>query len=353
MELALYHPAHGYYEQSNSAIGRGGDFFTSVSVGDLFGKLLAFQFAEWLPPEETVFAGSRSCQIVEAGAHDGRLAFDILDFFTAHRQALLERMEYWIIEPSARRRKQQLETLKPFAAKVSWFEGWNQVPDGGVRGIIFANELLDAMPVHRLGWDAVRRQWFEWGVGMSEDRFVWVRMRECSSEKLAGLIDCPELSAEVERILSDGFIVETCPPAVEWWSQAAKALSSGRLLTLDYGQEARGLIRPERTQGTLRAYWKHRATDNLLAHVGEQDLTADVNFDAIRRAGEAVGLRTEVISEQGRFLTRVAETIWRGRKPFPPWTKKWTRQFRTLTHPAQMGEVFRVLVQSRTGPVAI
>src|SRR5439155_3439568 len=149
MELALYHPTLGYYERNQRQIGRSGDFYTSVSVGKLFGQLLGFQFARWI---EGLRASRR--QIVEAGAHDGRLALDILTYLRAHRPALMRAIEYWVIEPSARWRKKQKETLLKFAPHVRWFDSVESLPASGARGIIFANEFLDALPLNRLFWDA-------------------------------------------------------------------------------------------------------------------------------------------------------------------------------------------------------
>src|SRR5205085_2631449 len=102
MELALYCPVYGYYEKEADTIGRRGDYYTSVSVGSLFGELLAFQFAEWLEQCGVTKGAERQTQIVEAGAHDGKLAADILHWLREYRSELFNRLEYWILEPSAR-----------------------------------------------------------------------------------------------------------------------------------------------------------------------------------------------------------------------------------------------------------
>jgi len=104
MELALYCPVHGYYETKKDNPGRHGDFYTSVGVGELFGRLLAFQFAEWLEEVRSAECGVR---IVEAGAHDGQLARDILTWLQLNRPVLHAQIEYWIIEPSAQRQEWQ------------------------------------------------------------------------------------------------------------------------------------------------------------------------------------------------------------------------------------------------------
>lgn len=359
MELALYHPVHGYYERDAPTVGRRGDFFTSVSVGNLFGELLAFQFAEWLAEyfETREAVASPMCQIVEAGAHDGRLAADILGHLRAYRPTLFDRLEYCIVEPSVRRRAWQRETLRPFERQVRWFPsfaGLTSQRPSGVHGVIFANELLDAFPVHRLGWDAKETGWFEWGVKFDGGRFAWTRLsgglplKAC--QPLATFHNpSVELSPALLAVLPDGFTVEACPAAVHWWRQAAQVLEWGVLLTLDYGLRAEEFFAPQRAAGTLRAYRDHRGVDDLLAEPGAQDLTAHVNFTALQDAGEAIGLTTEGLVSQAKLLTKIFAATHQVPAQFPAWTPERTRQFQTLTHPEHLGRPFKVLLQS-AGP---
>ncbi len=346
MELALYCPNFGYYEHLERSPGRRGDFYTSVSVGSLFGELLAAQFAEWL---EAVPQKER--QIVEAGAHDGQLARDILHWLQRNHRELSDSLEYWILEPSERRRQSQGERLREFGEKVKWFTEWGAVPGTGVNGIIFSNELLDAMPVHRLGWNAAKREWFEWGVGTEEGKFVWKRMHQfqVSSFKFQGegrAFFELNWSEELLAVLPDGFTTEICPAAVDWWRQAAAALRAGRLLTFDYGLEAEEFFAPERKDGTLRAYHAHRLSVDLLAEPGEQDLTAQVNFTAIRDAGEGAGLVTESFVTQGQFLMSMVQKLAETPEA-AGWLVSRNRELQTLTHPEHLGSRFRVLTQSR------
>ena len=251
MELALYHPDHGYYQTNDQSIGKAGDFFTSVSVGKVFGELLAFQFAEWLeafdanelaegsspsssslvprprPRKGDSKSKSRTrtrdededdrapLQLVEAGAHDGRLAADILTWLRLHRAELFEQIDYWIIEPSIARQRWQQNTLKEFAPRVRWLRGLpgssssfslspntlkrELQPFSGVRGVIFSNELLDAMPVHRLGWDTKRQRWFEWGVGWEAHRVqqLTLALHATAAQRLAWLEEVITLAHRV------------------------------------------------------------------------------------------------------------------------------------------------------------
>jgi SAM-dependent MidA family methyltransferase len=365
MELALYCPLCGYYEKKRDTTGPRGDFYTSVNVGSLFGELLAFQFAEWL--KELQIAGSDKAragcglQIVEAGAHDGRLAKDILTWLLRRRPVLVEKVKYWIIEPSAPRQEWQCETLDEWSSHVRWSADFGSLPQDStgpvtnppsaistrqsVCGVIFSNELLDAMPVHRLGWDAKRRGWFEWGVSLNADRFVWTRLPDVLHPSTLFL----PASEELLDVLPDGFTAEACPAAEDWWRAAAGALKQGKLMTLDYGLSADEFFASQRTNGTLRAYHRHGLADDVLAHPGEQDLTAHVNFTALERAGEAAGLKTEKRLSQAQFLMSIAQRAWQAESGSGPWTREHTRQFQTLTHPQHLGRAFQVLLQSRAG----
>lgn len=391
MERALECPLLGFYEQERDSPGRRGHFFTSVSVGPMFGLLLAWQLAEWLRQLEAASrtAANQPLTIVEAGAHDGRLAADILGWLHAHRTRLWERVQYAIIEPSARRQTWQRATLANFADHVRWYaqlpaedshtqpasnpaelevgsqtscsdsgpgssEGQptclrsepkssERRPMPAVTGIIFSNELLDAMPAHRFGWDARQRRWFEWGVGWHQDRFVWVR-RDCLPPWAEARLALP---SELLAVLPDGFTTEIGLAAEAWWQQAARCLHAGWLVTFDYGLEAEEFFHPQRAAGTLRAYYQHRLEPDVLARPGEQDLTAHINFTAIQQAGEAAGLRTEDLLIQAQFLTRIAERVWRDQSSGGHWDAAQVRQFQTLVHPEHLGRAFRVLIQAR------
>ena len=370
-------------------------------------------------------------QIVEAGAHGGELAMDILTWLRENRPDLWAKLEYWILEPSETRRHWQQEKLDDFKRKVQWVTNWAALPDAsaqyhgrpphlgplplgwgegesspaqeqtgspplptssprpsdrprpsdgrGIKGegpwewgerrgegafrIIFSNELLDSFPAHRLGWDATKRVWFEWGVDLQNSKFTWTRMsddyRVSSVEggglgTVAQLLDASTLQRfdestplELRTVLPDGYTTEICPAATEWWQQAANALPCGKLLTIDYGSSAEELFAPHRKEGTLRAYRKHQPANDLLADPGEQDLTAHVNFSAVQQAGETAGLITEAFTTQEQLLASIASRIWNKMKPLNAWTASQKRQFQTLTHPDHLGRSFRVLIQSK------
>jgi len=352
MELALYCPETGYYEKNQDNVGRAGDFITSVSTGSLFGELLAFQFAEWLEQLPRLKPLSLSLKIVEAGAHDGKLAMDILGWLEKFRPKLFDEISYWIIEPSERRRSWQKNTLARFDGKIKWAHTLHQfqapeepghnVPN--LNGILFSNELLDAFPANRVGWDAKAKKWFEWGVVLDDEKFVWIKLEPRFRAYGANI---PRLPESLLAVLPDGYIIETSYRAESWWREAAaNTLLHGKLLTIDYGYTADEMFSPARLKGTLRAYHRHHVSDDLLAHPGEQDLTAHVNFSAIQQAGEEAGLKTETFCTQPQFLTRIFQKAV-AEKSFASLDAKQVRQFQTLTHPEHLGRAFRVLVQSR------
>ena len=341
MELALYGPETGYYEANRDRVGCAGDFITSVSTGSLFGELLAFQFAEWLEVE--IRSQKSELRIVEAGAHDGKLARDILDWLEKRRPELIAGMEYWILEPSPTRQQWQRKTLENFS-NVRWCAGFDDLKlktqNSKLTGVFFSNELLDAFPVRRLGWDAKGKNWFEWGVVLDGDKFDWAKILNLES----GIQNlCP---AELARILPDNYTVELSPGAENWWRTAAGILAHGKLIAIDYGYTAEEQFSPMRTNGTMRAYHRHQVSADLLANPGEQDLTAHVNFPRIQNSGAESGLKTESFCSQPQFLTQILGAAVKG-KGFPGLDAKQVRQFQTLTHPEHLGRAFRVLVQSR------
>ncbi|MGV3754360.1 MAG: class I SAM-dependent methyltransferase [Verrucomicrobiota bacterium] len=342
MELVLYHPALGYYEKPvPDQTGRQGDFYTSVSVGAVFGELLAhFILAQ---TREL----SRPMHIVEAGAHTGHLARDILQTLQTIAPELLAQTQYRILDPSAHRRAAQAETLKAFPNQVIWLNAIADLPDNSLHGVILSNELLDAFPVHRLGWSAADQAWFEWLVDWEDTLPTWYRT-ETTALPAELKPHLPAPSPELARLLPDGFTTEICPAAPAWWSQAARKLNAGCLLTFDYGLEALDFLSPERAQGTLRAYRNHRLVDNPLANPGEQDLTAHINFTALRETGEQAGLATIHDEAQARFLTRILAQASAGKGNHAlGWSPAQIRQFQTLTHPDHLGRSFRVLAQQR------
>jgi SAM-dependent MidA family methyltransferase len=333
MGLALYEPGLGYYERNPDNVGKKGDFYTSVSVGPLFGELLAFHLLPTL--ESLVRTGP--VEIVEAGAHDGRLTADLLGALDRFSPTLSGAVTARIVEPSPIRRRWQESRLAPFTDRIRWSEGLPR----RFRGILVCNELLDAFPVERWRWRSTTGRWTKQGVAAGVRGFHWVDLPDPAPE---GWIPEPALAA----VLPDGFARERCPAAAIWWTRAAEALEEGHLLTCDYGHADASLPDPTRPEGTLRGYRKHRHVEDPLADAGEVDLTAHVDFAEVRRAGEAAGLSTLHDGAQSGFLVGVMQETLAAPDRFGGWDAARVRAFQTLTHPQHLGRAFRTLEQSRT-----
>src|SRR5882757_8955277 len=252
MELALYCPVHGYYETQKDNVGRRGDFYTSVSTGELFGQLLASQFSKWLEQLKALNPQPSTLNLLEAGAHDGKLAKDILGWLRSNRPQLFEQIEYIILEPSSHRQAWQQETLKDFS-NVRWHDSQLSTLNSQLTGVIFSNELLDAMPVHRYGWDARNKKWFEWGVAVEGEKFVWAKIQTPDARRQTPDWNLPSsilhLPSSLLDVLPDGYTIETSPAAENWWREAAGILERGKLVAIDYGLTAAEQFSPARTNG--------------------------------------------------------------------------------------------------------
>lgn len=382
MQTALYDPDYGYYcRDFQNRVGKQGDFFTSVSVGPLLGTLIAFQSWDWQRKSESQQvpnhpqpACSRPFHLLECGAHDGVLASDVLNAARVHTHTKDSEpwpwLQYWILEPVSERQRWQREKIRSQAGEsnlenVRWISSWEEARHLNPVGwdLIFANELLDAFPIRRFCWNRKRQVWHEMAVGLNleETAMEWTllpdsasaELPECAHSKWLRENDC--LSE-----LPDQFIVEWSPAAEEWWAAAATFLSpGGRLWTLDYGHETDRFWDPTRAHGTLRGYKKHQLVESVLENPGEQDLTAAVHFTAIRQRGESAGLVTEThpYETQARNLTEIFKKLWILKESLTDqpaaswanftWNTQMNRQFQTLTHPEQLGSVFRALIQRK------
>jgi SAM-dependent MidA family methyltransferase len=288
MEIALYHPECGYYATRAQRSGRAGDFYTSVDVGPLFGACLAQHLARL--HERNVAQGA--FDLVEAAAGNGRLSKDILDAARRDFPALYSSLRLHLVERSDTARAQQVPTLGGHAPKLA--SSGASLP-ARIRGAIVANELLDAMPCHV--------------VTMTEEglREVFVTL-DRAPERFAPVrapLSTPEISAQLDRVgarIERGWIAEVNLEATRWIAQAAKAIEDGELLLVDYGHEARDLYSPAHATGTLVRYRGHRVDGRWTESPGECDLSAHVDFSAVRIAAETGGLQMVAFSDQTRFL---------------------------------------------------
>jgi SAM-dependent MidA family methyltransferase len=299
MATSLYDPVHGYYNTERLKIGPAGDYYTSSNVHSAFGAVLAATFADLLN-ESVEQASPADITVVEMGAGTGRLACDLLATMCDERAAVFERLRYVIVETSPRMRELQKEKLKNFAERVEWRDLSEIGQPSGAR-LIFSNELIDALPVHRARF----RQ------GSLEELYVTVKPDPATGENHLALAwgerSTEELSRYIERMkvkLAEGQIVEINLDAIDWLRRVSASMESGYLVTIDYGDTVAHLYGPDRLEGTLRSFYRHTLIASPLERIGEQDLTASVNFTALIDYGRDFGLETVSYERQTAFLMR-------------------------------------------------
>jgi SAM-dependent MidA family methyltransferase len=339
MELALYHPIHGYYrrEREKPRTGRSGDFFTSVSEGPLFGRLLARQFLEmW---ERLGRPNRDKFWLVEQGGEDGRLAVDILGWCREEAPDFFAAIRYLFIEEAPGLRRLQMKELEAarLGEKVEWAEA---LPEEKPAGVFFCNELVDAFPVRLVTRKG--NEWRELHVGSTDDeKFTWVPQAIEDGELAEGVAALPSV---------EGYTTEINLRARRWIKAAAPLFHRGYFLVIDYGFPAPVYYAPFRTAGTLTAFRQHRRMADVLADPGEQDITAQVDFTALARAGESAGLVTFGFLDQHHFLMGIAQDEFAGAEGPRIGVADNLRAWQTLTHPNHLGARFQVLLQAKGAP---
>jgi SAM-dependent MidA family methyltransferase len=358
MELALYHPEHGYYGAGRAALGRAGDYFTSVNVGPIFGELLGAQFHEmW-----THLGRPHGFTIVEQGANDGTLAADILEWSRQCAPDFFEAMRYEIVEglEVLRGRQQDLLAGQPgspafadlpgsanlpigtrsgrrmpptrLASKVTWHNALADLPP--FTGIHFSNELVDAFPVHR-----VRFRAGEWRELYVTGELTWTDRPATDPALLASLAAAPR---------QEGYTTEVNLEALSWAQTVASKIARGWVLAIDYGYPRQRYYSPERHHGTLECYAGHKKGLDPLAGPGFRDLTAHVEFTSLASAFLAAGMTLAGYTDQHHFLTGLVSQAFADRAPSAPEA----RALKTLLHPEMLGTAFQVLGLARDAPEA-
>jgi SAM-dependent MidA family methyltransferase len=338
MGLALYHPELGYYAREAQKTGRAGDFFTSVDVGPLFGELLARQFAEmWqlLRPEPVALSPEPFFDLVEAGAGNGRLARDILDAAQRNHPAFYAAIRLWLIEQSPAARAAHTTVLGPHAALLRQaFASLEELPPR-VNGVIFANELLDALPTH--------------AVAINEDglREVFVDCRDGQFVEVFTAPSTPRIAAYLVRAgagLAPGWRAEVNLAAEDWITSAARKLERGFLLIIDYGHEEAELYGASHSAGTLTMFKQHTASADL-QEPGSCDITAHVDLSAVRRAAEHEGLNTLARLDQTYFLMGLGlDDLMNSPQGFDSAALHRRLALKTLMLPGGLGSTHKVMV---------
>ncbi len=314
MERALYDPQDGYYMRRVPPEVRDRDYYTSPDVSEAFGRCLARQFAEmW-----SILDGPPEFRIVELGAGRGLLCRDILQALEQDAPECLSSATYLAVETSPARRKKIQEGVDSapgekapsWRGRITWTESLDEVPPG-VTGVVFSNELFDAFPVHRL-------------CPTADDLLeVYVRAKEGQFTEELGAPSTPALAAYFDALglsFAEGDNrgrAEVNLAAVELIEKIGRKLERGFVLTLDYGYPASALYAPHRVAGggTLMCYHRHRAHADPYIHVGEQDMTAHVDFSALTLAGRKAGLEPVGFTDQNHLLMGLG--IARDVRPVP------------------------------------
>jgi len=302
MQQALYHPEHGYYSSGRCAIGRKGDYFTNVSVGPLFGQLLASQFSEvW-----ERLGNMNDFVIVEQGAHDGQFALDVLEFVKKRLPEFFDALRYRILEPFPILGEQQRRMLEEFGNKVEWRESLEPFT-----GVHFSNELLDAMPVRLISKGTEKL------VGLDGDKFVFV-----------------------ERPVDKTMFNQA---ALESIDQIAANLQRGYVIAIDYG------FLDEEFERTVEVRARHRNLDSPFDSIGEADITMSVDWKSIVERAQANGLRVAGFTDQHHFLTGIISRFESGdrRQSLLADSRKAKRELQTLLHPEMLGRAFQVLALAK------
>lgn len=331
MELALYAPGLGYYSGGSRKLGAEGDFITAPEWSPLFARCLARQL-------EQAFTVMDGGDILEVGPGSGVMAADLLEAL-AHAACLPGR--YFLLERSGELRARQQNLLKNrlphLYDRLVWLE---QLPEPGFRGVVLANELLDALPVHC--FTVTETSAAELYVRTDHGRWQWQADAPSSAE----------LARRIERLTQEmhlpvGYVSEVNLAAEAWIRSIANVLDAGVILLIDYGFPRHEYYHPDRSSGTLMCHYRHRTHDDPFVLVGLQDITAHVDFTAMAEAAHDAGLRVAGYTTQAAFL--LANGITEFMEDAGDELSRLERalQIKKLTLPHEMGELFKVLALTR------
>jgi SAM-dependent MidA family methyltransferase len=348
MELALYHPDWGYYLSPVRRPGRPGDFLTAPETHPFFGITLARQIAEcWERLDRPA-----PFVVREYGSGIGALAWDVIAGLSKETPQCRAVLQYRLVETNPHRLAQALAGFAEggLGDVVRAEEIPRDADPEPITGVMLANEVADAFPVHRLIWRGgrLREGWVVW----AGDRFA---EEEGDLSQEAAAVDPEGMLRDHGISLVEGDRIEISPAAAAWFASAARGLRRGYAIVIDYGYPASELYRAHRLTGTVRAHRGHTVTDDPFTHVGEQDLTAHVDFSALRRAGESAGLTFAGQTNQGAFLASLEMgdlLVALGNDPQTSLPEYLAAQAATLRliDPGGMGR-FGVLIMARDAPV--
>ena len=328
LAIALYDPELGYYARNSTQVGRRGDFYTSVSVGSLFGRLLARRFLAWWETN----GQPADWRILEIGAHDGTLAADILSEIRQLSPDAWQALEYAIPEPLPRLRGLQKARLENLASRLLIAESFEAIAAHALPGIAFGNEILDALPFHLI--ELKNNEWQELHVIAGENGTLALEPRETS--------------IQLGNSFPAGYRTEVRTNFPDFLANVTACLTDGLLMFADYGFAAPEYYDVYRSSGTLRTFSSHKAGEYPFAAPGEKDITAHVDFTDFAKAAIALGYFPSAFTSQGSYLTNLAKTlILNGGME----DAKTIAQFQSLTHPAHLGAKFHIIELTRSAEI--
>jgi len=329
MQCALYSPAEGYYSSGLQKLGSQGDFTTAPELTPLFGQVIANQCQQILTQVE-------SPTLFEYGAGTGRLCADILKHLE-QQNCLPEK--YFILEVSANLRHRQQEWIKQeiphLAHLVTWLDSW---PDQAFNGVILANEVLDAMPIHRfmLSDEGVLESY----ITLDAQNELIETFKPSQNERLITYVK--------ERLtLQSPYLSEVNLFLDDWISNNYRILNQGAVLLIDYGFPRHEYYHSDRKQGTLMCHYHHHAHTNPLEHPGEQDITAHVDFTHVAEAGQTAGFHIAGYTNQASFLLSNGLLSLMSSIENKHEQIKETQAVKQLIQPSEMGELFKVIALTK------
>lgn len=330
MQLALYEPNLGYYTSSLPKIGKQGDFITAPEMTPLFSYTLANQCQPILAqlPEPT---------ILEFGAGSGRLCVDLLTRLE-NLNCLPER--YFILDVSGdlqQRQRSLIEQETPHLLPIiHWLTRW---PETAFNGVIIANEVLDAMPVHRFVKN--QGQFYECFVEIDKDNHFFQSLRGCKDSALLTYLQTHF------SMLDEPYQSEVNLFIQPWLKQCSDILAKGAMFIIDYGFPRHEYYHPDRTQGTLMCHYQHHAHANPFIHIGEQDLTAHVDFTHVAESAYDAGFEINGYTNQAAFLLSNGLLNLLDEIDEPSRRINAHQAIKVLTHPSEMGELFKVIALTK------
>ena len=332
MEKALYAPGLGYYESAR-VFGEKGDFVTAPDLG----RWLARALCDMLVWQWHQLGKPKTWTVLEQGGGKGVLLCQVHRFL---RQTKIIMPSYIAIEKSQYLRQQQNKTYKKERMKVQQFRQLSDVPSQ-TRCVLFCNELLDAFPVQVFQYS--QESYCEMGVACEHGQLVWQKMSGSKTIE-------PDIDSTLTAAWPEGYQSEWNPAMADWLSDVNQVIQQGFVLCIDYGYTQAEYYRPQRKLGSLLAHYRHQTNEDFFQHIGQQDLTAHVDFSALHRHAHALGWETLSFLSQTAFLAQspsVQEYVGQIANSKKEEDMQEKAHLQRLVHPFQMGEVFKLCMLAK------